>query len=121
MVKAIWIDARSQPNLPWISGTNKVHAYWMLAVAIMQTMPTASCSQRLSSKRGGAPDAVSVGGVVFMRFVSVQCRAERGAARWGLGINRVAGKDRDGCNCCRERPPARLPEVTRCIEKNPEC
>src|SRR5690606_2219342 len=49
IVNAIWIDARSQPKVCWISGTKRVQAYWMFAVATMQTTPTTSCSQRVAS------------------------------------------------------------------------
>ena len=57
MVKAVWIDARVQPWVAWISGTNSVQAYWMLAAATMQTMPTTICVQRTASDTGGADAA----------------------------------------------------------------
>src|ERR1700686_5179218 len=44
-VNATWIDARSQPNFFWMSGTKKVQPYCRLAIITMQTTPTVSCTQ----------------------------------------------------------------------------
>src|SRR5882757_9897916 len=44
-VKAIWIDARSQPNFFWMSGTKNVQPYCRLAIITMQTTPMTSCTQ----------------------------------------------------------------------------
>src|ERR1700722_5810695 len=46
MVKATWMDARSQPCFCPIGPTNSVQPYWRLAIITMQTMPIRSCSQR---------------------------------------------------------------------------
>src|ERR1700720_1165465 len=44
-VNATWIDARSQPNFFWMSGTKNVQPYWRLAIITMQTTPMTSCTQ----------------------------------------------------------------------------
>src|SRR5579862_8928794 len=43
-VKAIWIDALSQPNFVWMSGTKNVQPYCKFAIITMQTTPMTSCS-----------------------------------------------------------------------------
>src|SRR6266550_6677715 len=44
-VKATWIEARSQPNFFWISGTKNVQPYCRLAIITMQMTPMMSCTQ----------------------------------------------------------------------------
>ena len=46
MVKATWMEARSQPCFWPIGPTNSVQPYCRLAIITMQTMPMISCSQR---------------------------------------------------------------------------
>src|SRR5436190_5058709 len=41
-VNATWIDARSQPNFFWMSGTKNVQPYCRLAIITMQMTPTMS-------------------------------------------------------------------------------
>src|SRR6266404_5605680 len=43
-VNAIWIDARSQPNFFWMSGTKNVQPYCRLAIITMHVMPMMSWS-----------------------------------------------------------------------------
>src|SRR6266481_5688723 len=43
-VNAIWIDARSQPNFFWMSGTKNVQPYCRLAIITMQVTPMISWS-----------------------------------------------------------------------------
>src|SRR5947208_6749128 len=44
-VNATWIDARSQPNFFWMSGTKNVQPYCRLAIITMQITPMMSCTQ----------------------------------------------------------------------------
>src|SRR5260221_8504920 len=43
-VNATWIDARSQPNFFWMSGTKNVQPYCRLAIITMQMTPMMSCT-----------------------------------------------------------------------------
>src|SRR5437773_2790068 len=43
-VNATWIDARSQPNFFWMSGTKNVQPYCRLAIITMQMTPMISCT-----------------------------------------------------------------------------
>src|SRR5436309_10578726 len=43
-VKATWIEARSQPNFFWMSGTKNVQPYCRLAIITMQMTPMTSCT-----------------------------------------------------------------------------
>src|SRR3982074_2074900 len=63
MVKATWMDARSQPCFCPIGPPNGVQPYWRLAIITMQTMPISSCSQRPD---GGC--VVAVGYDVMVSF-----------------------------------------------------
>src|SRR4029077_19320995 len=60
-VKATWIDARSQPNVFWMSGTKKVQPYCRLAIITMQMTPTTSCVQGdASNERVCMPGTLTV-------------------------------------------------------------
>src|SRR6266480_3023596 len=59
-VNATWIDARSQPNFFWMSGTKNVQPYCRLAIITMQTTPMMSCTHG-DAKTDFVPVAVVIG------------------------------------------------------------
>src|SRR5438105_14717306 len=52
-VKATWIDARSQPNFFWMSGTRTVQPYCRLAIITVQTTPMLSSTQGTAKHDSG--------------------------------------------------------------------
>src|SRR4051812_31097772 len=59
-VKATWIDARSQPNFFWISGTKNVQPYCRFAIITMQMTPMMSWTQGDAKNDRFSGDAVAV-------------------------------------------------------------
>ena len=78
MLNAVWMAARSQPCVFWISGTNCVQEYWMFDAATMQATPNASWPQRDASTWSAAAGELTVDDIAAYPIASqAGCRRAR--------------------------------------------
>src|SRR5207253_3304582 len=74
-VNATWIDARSQPNFFWMSGTKNVQPYCRLAIITMQMTPTMSWVHGFEKndllEAAAGVDAISFSSVHYFLAVSL--------------------------------------------------